>query len=121
MKKLLVVDDNTVMLRIYEFHLGKKDWEGQYFEKGGDAINILAEIEPDVAILDYDLKDMMGTDVYEAMRKAYPDKNIPVIFITAQIRSDIRNSLMELDNASILAKPFSPAHLVKAIEDILGE
>ena len=118
MKKLLIVDDNSVMLRLYEFHIRKKGWEGHYFETGSEAIACLEKIKPDVAILDYDLKGMIGTDVYDAMHKAYPDDAIPVIFITAQIRTDIKKSLSELDNATVLAKPFSPALLVKAIEAI---
>lgn len=121
MKKLLIVDDNSVMLRLYEFHIGKKGWEGHYFETGNEAIACLNEVKPDVAILDYDLKGMVGTDVYAALRERYPEEPIPVIFITAQIRTDIKKSLSSLANASVLAKPFSPSLLVKAIEALFEE
>lgn len=121
MKHLLVVDDNVAMLRLYEFHLRNNGWDGHYFSSGLDAIKALESFQPDAAILDYDLKEMVGTDVHAVMQRLYPDKKIPVIFITAQIRADIRKSLREIEGASILAKPFSPALLVKAIKELFKE
>lgn len=121
MKQLLVVDDNVAMLRLYEFHLRNNGWEGEYFSSGLDAIHALDSFTPDVAILDYDLKEMVGTEVHAALLRKNPDKRIPVIFITAQIRAEIRKQLREIEGATILSKPFSPALLVKAIRELMGE
>lgn len=120
MKRILIVDDNSTMLRLYEYHIEQRGWKGFYFDNGQEALAQLREVDPDVAILDYDLKNMLGTDIYEAIHREFPDKNIPVIFITAQIMTEIKNKLRSLGNSSILNKPFSPTHLVKAIDDLIN-
>jgi len=121
MKRILIVDDNSTMLRLYQYHIEQRGWSGHYFDSGQEALEKLREVDPDVAILDYDLKNMVGTDIYEALHREFPDKNIPVIFITAQIMAEIKNKLRSLDNASILNKPFSPTQLVQAIERLISE
>jgi CheY-like chemotaxis protein len=121
MKKILIVDDNVAMLRLYQFHFKSRGWEGHLFEDGNDAIASLEEFKPDVAILDYDLKGMFGTDVFAAVSDKFGEGMIPVIFITAQIRSEVKEELQALPNASILNKPFSPAHLVQAIDALFEE
>ena len=120
MKKILIVDDNRAMLRLYQFHFRQKGWEGLFFSDGPTALKALEETRPDLAILDYDLQGMLGTEIYEALRRNDPDHAIPVIFITGQIHAGIKKELRDLPGATVLNKPFSPVRLVREIEVLLG-
>ena len=45
MKQILIVDDNPIMLRLYEYHMKAKGWEAHFFDNAESAIEKLGEME----------------------------------------------------------------------------
>lgn len=116
---ILVVEDDAVNLRIVTQILDSEGFAVRTAQNGHEALEILAESEPHLVLLDLMLPGMSGFDVMDEMRKRYADRFIPVIMVTA------RNQLEDMVKGffagcnDYLSKPFSPRELVVRVENQL--
>lgn len=81
-KKILVVDDNALVLRNIKSLL-----ENQYdillANSGEKALKVAKKEDLDLIFLDYEMPGMSGKEVFEALLGEEKTKNIPVVFLTA--------------------------------------
>jgi FixJ family two-component response regulator len=71
----------------------------------------------DCLILDVAMPGMSGPELLQALRRQ--GRNIPVIFITAHAEAADRPRLMQQGAVECLAKPFSEAALLRALNAAL--
>ncbi len=81
-KKILLVDDEEDLLMLIGKKIGKWDYDVLAASSGKEAIDIVANKDPDIVILDYMMPDMDGLETLKEIRKI-AKKNIPVIMFTA--------------------------------------
>src|SRR5262249_42254656 len=72
-------------------------------ETGAEALETVARRRPDVALLDIQLPDMYGLDLFRQIRQI--DGQLPVIFLTASGTSDTAIQAMQLGAFDYLLKP----------------
>lgn len=111
MKKILVIDDDPVMLRLIELQIRRSGAQGYYFREGRLALSQLPNLDLDMAILDYHLPGMNGADLYRAIREHAALKKIPIIFVTGAADTETLDTIKSLGSVEVLAKPFSPRRL----------
>lgn len=119
MKKVIAVDDDVAMVRLYQLQFRRAGLDAKFFKLGQPFLDEVADLMPDLVVLDYDLPDMKGSDILEGMRRISGLEETPVIFITGQGRQTLRDNLMERGASDVFLKPFSPAMLTKRIKDLL--
>ncbi len=120
MNTLFLVDDDSAMLRIYQMHLRRLPCRCHFFKTGQEALHALEQHPPDLAVLDYDLPDMKGSQLLEKIRAADSSfQNMPVIFITGQGKKEVHDDLLRQGARKVLSKPFSPSGLVSEIKQLL--
>jgi len=49
--------------------------------RGADALNFVKHIKPHLLLLDYDLSDMNGMDLYELLHEAQQMADVPAIIV----------------------------------------
>lgn len=119
-KRLLVVEDNSRLLRVIAVYLEKAGFEVMTARDGGEAILRLAETIPDLIVSDI---MMPGTDgfAFAANVRSNPRTDlIPIIFLTAKDRREDRIAGFRAGVDAYLVKPFEPEELVAVIENILN-
>ena len=84
---------------------------------GDDAIALIRELQPDLAILDI---KMPGRDGVEATKIISSEKLCPVILVTAFSQREIIESARDAGALAYIVKPFQRTDLVPAIEVALG-
>ena len=84
---------------------------------GDDAIALIRELQPDLAILDI---KMPGRDGVEATKIISAEKLCPVILVTAFSQREIIESARDAGALAYIVKPFQRTDLVPAIEVALG-
>jgi two-component system, LytTR family, response regulator len=111
--RTIVVDDEPlaregVVLRLERFH----DFEVvAECEDGSSAIEMIAELSPDLVFLDVQMPDMDGFEVLRAL----PHESLPeVIFLTAYEQHAVR--AFEVYALDYLLKPIDDERFVSAIE-----
>ena len=103
MPVLLVVDDDPAILLVFRRAFASSDVTVDVASTGRDAIDAVVKGRPDVVLLDIQLPDTTGLELYVKIRSI--DAKIPVIFITAGGSSDTAIEAMKLGAFDYLTKP----------------
>jgi two-component system, OmpR family, response regulator VicR len=115
-EKVLVVDDEKTLVKALKFNLEKEGFRVEEAYNGEEALKKVAELEPDIIVLDLMLPGLDGFEVCRQIRKKL---EIPIIMLTAR-GDDIDKVLgLELGADDYLTKPFNPRELVARIKAIL--
>lgn len=117
MSKLLSIDDDRSV-----FHLVRTacEHDGVEVHTAGTAqegIAKVAELKPDVVLLDIMLPDKSGLEAYESIREI--DGRLPVIFLTASGASDTAIEAMKLGAFDYLQKPIDLDKLGEMVDQAL--
>ncbi len=87
---------------------------------GRSALSAIADRRPDLVILDLDLPDMNGWEVFMAMRQEPETARIPVIILSSEgTRLDRSFGLQVAQVHDYLVKPCLPSRLRQSVEAAL--
>ncbi len=114
-KNLLVVDDTEINIDIL-LELLSDTYEITVALDGSSALEIVAEEEIDLVLLDIMMPNMDGYEVCEILKSNKKTKNIPVIFITAKIDEDSIEKAYDVGGIDYVTKPFKPKELLARIK-----
>ena len=115
--KILVVDDEIRMRKLFRDFMVKKDFIVLEAEDGAQAVDIFFSTKDiSLIILDVMMPKMDGWQVCREIREL---SDVPIIMLTA--KSDERDELLGFDLGvdEYISKPFSPKILVARVEAIL--
>ncbi len=119
MKKILIVEDEELMLDIIKDTFGKK-YEIKGFNLGKQALEYLQkEQPPDLVILDIKLPDITGLELLEKIKKLLP--KIPIIICTAYDSFKTDYQIWSANVADYIVKPIVLEELETKIKKIIGE
>ena len=119
--KILVADDDAVILRLLQVNFGLEGFEVQTAIHGEDALQKAREMCPDVILLDV---MMPGLDGWEVCRRLKEDEALtktPVVFLSARAQDEDRRRGYDLGAAAYVTKPFDPARLIKLVRRLVDE
>jgi AmiR/NasT family two-component response regulator len=85
--------------------------------RGDEAVRLVAELRPDVAILDI---KMPGMDGLAAAREIAKDRGAAVLILTAFSQRDLIEEARDAGALAYLVKPFRRSELIPAVEVALG-
>lgn len=118
MKKLLIVDDSSVMRRTIEKNLADYDLEiiGQA-ANGVEAVQMVMDKKPDVVTLDITMPEMDGIACLEEIMKINPETKVMIITALA----DKLTGLIALDKGArgFMYKPVNASDLAKSFDKLL--
>ena len=117
--RILYVDDEPDIREIAEIALGLDPaFDVRTAASGREALAVVEDWVPDVALLDVMMPEMDGPALLERIRERPELAKLPVIFVTARAqRSELQN-FRTLDAAGVIAKPFDPMTLASQVRTI---
>ena len=80
--KVLVVDDEQIILDYLKSILTKGGYEPILASSGAEALEILRQTRPDLVLLDVMMAPMDGFEVLRQIRLSYQDTELPVLMVT---------------------------------------
>jgi two-component system, NtrC family, response regulator AtoC len=110
---ILIVDDEALTLRTIGGALGAEGYEVMLATSGEEALEIVAEQKPDLALLDVVLPGINGIEVLRQARKTSPA--MIVVMMSAYHMVDRAVEAMKLGAYDYLIKPFHIADMVNTI------
>lgn len=114
-KTILVVDDEEDLADCVGTLLEDRGYRVFKVYDGKAALKVSEELMPDLLLLDYELPELDGLEVIEALRKKPATAEIPVLLATAS-----RVTQDEISRADgFLAKPFHETLLYEVVEYLL--
>ena len=114
-KRILAVDDSTVMLNSIKNWLGDK-YQVSMAESGMAAIASLSLNRPDLILLDYEMPVCDGRQTLEMIRSEREFADIPVIFLTGKQDRESIMQVMGLGPAGYLLKTMKPDEVKKYVD-----
>jgi two-component system response regulator RpaA len=119
MQRVLVIDDEADVRLLYRVNLRHAGFEVLEAEDGERGIAAALQHLPDVVVLDLMMPRVDGFDVLRALR-AHPDaREMPVLVLTADSRSDHHRRCYELGADDVMTKPFLPDALTRGLSRVL--
>lgn len=118
MKKILIVDDNRLNL-IAAKNVLNDVYSVSSVLNGEEALEYLERESCDLILLDINMPDMDGFEVFEKLRAMEKTKEIPVIFLTADNDANTETHCFDCGAIDFIAKPFVPAVMRSRISRVL--
>jgi len=118
MRKILVVDDEPVMLVLTQRILSEQ-YEVITAKSGKEAIELFEREKPDLILSDLLMPEMDGYELQKALQKKFSE-TVPVIFMTADEREDSESKGFAVGAADYIRKPVKPDVLLKRVGNIIS-
>lgn len=112
---ILVVDDEADTVDLIRLTLETAGYEVQQALDGAAALQMLQTADYDVLLLDIMMPDMSGFDVLQQLR-GRGDNVPPVVFLTARVQPEDRQTGEDLGAVGYLTKPAKRGELLDMIE-----
>ena len=119
-RMILVVEDELEteeMLRTYFEFCGYQVLSTAW---GEDVLEICQKSHPDLIILDIQLPDTDGYEVYRELCNTQQTSHIPVIFLTKLIDDDLKAASRAKGALDYITKPFDLEELERRVRDALS-
>ena len=113
-KKVVVVDDDTLLSKTIDMCLSKRGHDVKVFYSGVDAVKYLFEEKPDSIVLDVRLPDCNGWFIASLLEKLEGLEKIPLIVIS--VLEPDRRKVAETKPYAYIQKPFDMGQLVQTVE-----
>lgn len=118
-KKIVVVDDSILNLRIIEKYLGNNYIEIIKCSDSQKALDIIKQELPDLVLLDIHMPKLTGIDLLKQMRQDTLLSFIPVIFVTASEEKVDLQMAYNLGTVDYIRKPIVKEELITKVQNYL--
>ena len=120
-KRILVCDDDPVILRLLEVNLELEGFDVLTGNNGEEGVEIAKRELPDLVILDIMMPRMDGYQACQAIKADESTTHIPVIFLSAKAQAADIERGKSYGVAEYLTKPFDPTDLTDLVFKLVGQ
>ena len=117
MKRILMVDDVATNLRCATEIL-KDNYEITAVKSGKAALEALGHMIPDLLLVDINMPEMSGFELFERVKEMPELSGVPVVFLTAETDKDVEAKGIQMGAADFIKKPFEPYELINRIASV---
>jgi len=121
-KKILLIEDEELMIDLLQRRLTKEGYEISVARDGEEGLKVMREKGPDLVLLDIIMPKMGGFEVMEEMGKNNELKKIPVIIVSNS------GQPVELDKAQklgakdwLIKTEFDPQEVINKVVKQIGK
>lgn len=120
MKKILLVDDDALVLELYRKTIAGGGYEVRTATDGLEAIKVLGDFTPDFIVLDLMMPRLSGTDVLKFIRANPTLAKIPVAVLTNAFMSDQAQLVNTMGvNRAIVKGDCTPAKMLEIVNEVV--
>lgn len=116
MKKILIIEDDTVMRENTAEILELAHYQVTTAPNGKKGSILAKEIKPDLIVCDIMMPELDGYGVFHVLSKDPATASIPFIFLTAKAEKSEMRKGMDLGADDYLTKPFEDTELLNTVE-----
>ncbi|HAE67606.1 MULTISPECIES: response regulator [Sphingobacterium] len=119
-KRILVIEDNEILLSTMQFVLVREGYDLLLAKSGKEALSLVSDETIDLVITDLALPFANGYEIIDRIRKSSTNNQVPVIIISGY-RDD--NSIVEgfeVGANDYIKKPISPSELISRVRLNIG-
>jgi two-component system chemotaxis response regulator CheY len=121
---ILIVDDSFPMRAVIKKIIKASGFNiGEFFEAGNgeEALQVLDQQWLDLVLMDYNMPDMNGLELLQAMKNSDTLADIPVVMVTTEGGDQRVESFFNQGAVAYVKKPFTPEQIKAHLNRIIGE
>jgi DNA-binding response OmpR family regulator len=115
--RILFVEDDRSIARLVQLYLEQHGFVVRCFYDGPSGLEAVAELDPEVVILDIMLPGLDGVGLLKALRRE--ENSVPVIMLTARDTPQDKIHSLDLGADDYLAKPFDMGELLARLRALI--
>ncbi len=119
-KKILLVDDSSLVLRVEQLILSKGPYELIVARDGQEGFERALADPPDLILMDLVMPRMDGFEAVRRLRAHEATKLIPVIMVTTLGEADSMEAGFQAGCSDYVTKPIEATLLLAKVRDHLG-
>lgn len=122
MAKILIVDDDSLMTKMYQGKFNDDGFNVAIAYNGQEGLEKVLAFKPDLILLDIMMPVLNGLEMLKKLKENNTTKNIPVILLTnvGGSEEDVDKGLNMGAVAYMVKAHFDPKDVVKKVKEILG-
>lgn len=119
MRQVLLIEDEPNIAEALRFILGRDGWAVSVVADGALGLAAVAELRPDLVILDLMLPSLSGLEVLTALRADAATVALPVLMLTAKGQERDRAAAEAAGVSAFMTKPFDNAEIRARVRALL--
>lgn len=120
-KKILLIEDEPHIVAALRFLLQREGLHVSDHDNGGNALEKIRSVSPDLIILDIMLPEKSGMLILEEIREDGDLKDLPVLMLTAKGQRKDREAAETAGASLFMTKPFDNNELLKNVKKLLQQ
>jgi DNA-binding response OmpR family regulator len=116
---VLVADDEEDILVLVSFRLDRAGCDVVTATDGKEALDLIFERRPDIAVLDVRMPKLTGIEVVRQVRASSTVSDTPVILLSAGVQEESISQGLDAGANEYMKKPFSPDELAARVEALV--
>ena len=109
--KILIADDEMIMLKIIELRLKKDGHEVIVTSNGQEALEQIKLQDPDMIIADIMMPFTSGLEIVSVVKQSGLHRKVPIIILSSMGQENVVLEAFNLGADDYITKPFSPNEL----------
>ena len=118
-RKILVVDDNKLNIRILSDILEPEGYAVFSLTDGTAVMETVLSVQPDAILLDIIMPQIDGLDVCLALKTSDETKSIPVIMVTSVTEGDVLRKAFDIGAFDYIKKPFDQIEIIARLKSAI--
>lgn len=114
-KKILIVEDNELNLKLFADLLDAHGYETQQTREGLKAISMARAFKPDLIIMDIQLPEVSGLEVTKWIKDDETLADIPIVAVTAFAMKGDEKRIRDGGCSGYIAKPISVSSFLATV------
>jgi CheY-like chemotaxis protein len=120
-RRVLIVDDEKTTSETLTAIFRNHGYQARAAHSAEEAIDVIAEWQPDLALLDVNLPGMNGVDLAMALRTSHPNCRV-LLFSGYPHTEDLLRVAMQAGHVfEVIPKPIHPTLLLDAVANALAD
>ena len=120
MPKILIVEDDPLMSRMYEKIFTFEKYEVELASDGAEGMKKVKTFKPTLILLDVMMPKMNGLEALEALKKNDQTKKIPVVMLTNLAGQKDAETALSMGAVKYIVKSeYDPKQVSEMVKDIL--
>ena len=118
-KRVLVVEDNELNLKLFCDLLRAHDFAAEPVRDGREAVTRAKAFEPDLVVMDIQLPHISGLEIIGQMKRDPKLRAVPIMAVTAYAGRDDEERIRAAGANSYVSKPISVLRFIEEIRALM--
>ncbi|CAN5339279.1 response regulator [soil metagenome] len=118
-KRVLVVEDNELNLRLFCDLLRAHDYETEGVRDGREALDRARAFMPDLIVMDIQMPHVTGLELTEAIRADETLRSMPIMAVTAYAGKADEDRIRAAGADAYVSKPISLMRFIETVEGLV--